>query len=153
MAARRLIVVLAVLLAISIAAAAIAPDRRSSIVDSSEPESTTTAPEDVSAPRGALVEASVVASTDDPETIEAEVGDQLSLEVVSDRPLQLTIQPLGLTEDVAADTPARFDVLLREAGILPVAVAARPGLTVARIEVSTGRTEVDRRPRRPGGSQ
>lgn len=136
MAARRLIIVLVVLVAISIAAAAVAPDRRSTIGASDESSSSTTTPEPPSVPRGALVEASIVASAEEPETIEAAVGDQLRLEVVTERPLQVVIEPLGLIEDATADAPARFDVLLREAGSLPVADAERPTVVVGRIDVA-----------------
>lgn len=136
MAARRLIIVLVVLFAISIAAAAIAPDRRTTIGESDETESTTTTSTLEPGSPGSVVEASIVASSGDPETIEASVGDQLALEVVTERPLQVAIEPLGLVEDATPDAPARFDILLRQAGALAVSDAQRPGEVVGRIDVS-----------------
>ena len=120
-AARRLIIVLVVLFAVSIAAAAIAPERRQLGGEDSS-TTTTTQPEEESTdgPEGAIVEARIEASAAKPETVRVGVGDQLVLDVASGTTRQVAIEPLGLLGPAAEGAPARFDLLLREPGALPV---------------------------------
>jgi streptogramin lyase len=136
-AARRLLIVLVLLLAASIAAAALAPDRRSTGVlpgqsSSTTTTTTTTTPE----PTGAAISARIDASTKDPETVDAAVGDQLALSVgVADGPARtVTIADLGLTEFAAPEGPAHFNLLLREAGA--IAITDEQGDVIGRIEVT-----------------
>ncbi len=133
MAARRLIVVLVVLLAVSIAAAAIAPERSGRLAALQEKTST---PEAASRPPSSagLVTAEIVASTEDPPTVRGAIGDRLALSVGSQRPREVEIPSLGLLDDAAEIAPARFDVLLREAGTLPI-VDAASGSVIGRIVV------------------
>ena len=126
MAARRLVVVMLVLLFISSLAAALAPVRpgedRS---DSTSTTSTTSAPEPPAAdePEGRLVKAVVKADGDGGAkrpTVRAGVGDQLQLRVDSRRVATVEVAGLGATEGVAPLAPARFDLLLTEAGRYPI---------------------------------
>lgn len=122
MAARRLIIVLVVLFGVSIAAAAIAPERRQLGGGEESSTTTTTEPDEESgdAPAEAIVEARIQASAAKPETVRGGVGDQLVLDVASVTTLQVEIEPLGLLLPAAEGAPARFDLLLREPGALPV---------------------------------
>lgn len=144
MAARRLIIVLIVLFAISVAAAVIAPDRRGTLLgDRSErastmttASSTTTATERL--PSGAAVSRRIDASAPRPESVDARVGDQLELAVASDRARLVEIPAFGVIADAAPDAPATFNLLLREAGSLPVR-DAESGALLGRIEVAAAR--------------
>jgi hypothetical protein len=145
MAARRLIIVLVVLFAISIAAAMIAPDRRGTLLgDRSERTSTTTttmASTTTAAdrlPRGEAVSGRIDASAASPESVEARVGDQLDLEVASERARLVEVPAFGVIEDAVPEAPATFNLLLREAGTLPVRDAETDAL-LGRIEVSERR--------------
>jgi len=133
-AARRLIAVLVVLFAISIAAAAVAPERRSS---TAADEEATSATESEAPPAGGSVSVTVEASTADPPTARASVGDQLELTVSAQSLLQVEIPALGLLEEAEPGAPARFDILLRQPGNLEITDAAERG-TLGRILVSDG---------------
>lgn len=134
MAARRLIIVLVVLLAISIAAAAIAPDRATRFRPVPAPQATSPGSPQPD-PMGGVVTAEIQASATKPPTVRAAAGDRLELSVSSERGLAVEIAPLGLFEDAATAAPARFDLLLREAGTLPI-TDADSGRVVGRIVVS-----------------
>lgn len=146
MAARRLIVVLVLLLAASILAASIAPDRTGRIVGveptTTEQTTTTTAPTTTVAPTttapppaGVALRARIEASASHPQTIRATVGDQLALTVGSNPPRTIAIPALGLTEFAGDGAPARFDLLLRDAGTFPITDAEHPAQILGRIEV------------------
>ena len=125
MAARRLILVLAVLLGISIVAAAIAPERQSSLLGEDTTEESTTEPETTTTPdpspsSGELVTTRIEADPEKPETIRAAPGDQLELEVSSSRPREIQIEAFGVLEPAEPDSPALFSLLLREAGELAI---------------------------------
>src|SRR5688500_13527412 len=113
MAARRLVIVMVVLLVASTAAAQLVPAPE----PSGEPtRSTTTEKPTPPSQRGGLVSATVKADADGVETVRVPVGDQLSLEVRSGRAGEIEIRGLGLLEDVAPLSPARFDILARDEG-------------------------------------
>ena len=134
MAARRLIIVLGILFAISIAAAAIAPERP--ITTSTETSTTTTtAVEEADNTAGSgQASVSLLASVSDPPTVRAKVGDQLALSVDASEPLEVEIADFGLIANAAPAAPALFDLLLRDPG--PVAVTdAATGRVVGRILV------------------
>jgi len=134
-AARRLIIVLVVLFAISIAAAAVAPERRSPSTAVDEPStSTTDAPGEPPGPSGDSITATIEASADDPQTIRAGVGDQVELIVSARAWLQVGLPDLGLLDEATPDAPARFDVLLRRAGDLAITDAGN-GETIGRLLV------------------
>lgn len=165
MAARRLIIVLILLLGASVLAASIAPDRTGKLVgvdngdttteetttnesstDSTTlTESTTTTTEEPIDPvevpagadgvRGEALQARIDASAKKPETVEAFVGDQLTLEVGSTPARTVAIVPLGLTEFAGDDAPARFNLLLREPGSFDVTDAANPNIVLGTVDV------------------
>lgn len=127
MAARRLIIVLVVLFAISIGAAAIAPQRDSPFTDDESSTTTTTTttdePEDAGEPdpaEGGPLMAEIIASAEKPETARAGIGDQVQLNVAVEGGGQVEIPPLGLLDTAGPAAPATFDLLLREAGALPI---------------------------------
>lgn len=137
MAARRLLIVLVLLLAASIGAAALAPDRRGSLLPEESSSSTTTTSTAVE-PTGAALTERLDASPDEPETVRAEPGDQLALTVgVPDEPGRtIAIDDFGVTEFAEPEAPARFDLLLRDAGSF--AITDERGDVVGRIVVSAG---------------
>jgi hypothetical protein len=108
-AARRLVIVMLVLLGVSTLAAALVPVER----DSAGDETTTTATETGkdAEPTGDLLRQSIDADARKPKTIVMSLGDQLELAVRSCRADQAEIAALGELEDVHPDAPARFDLL------------------------------------------
>lgn len=155
MAARRLILVLVVLLAISIVAAALAPDRQSGLLGEKTTDETTT--ESTTAPdpetSGELVTTTIEADPEAPETVRASPGDQLELQVDSARPREIQIDAYGVLEPAEPDSPALFSLLLREAGEVAI-IDAESGEIVGRIVAERddpaqgeGREGEDRPPR------
>ena len=135
MAARRLVAVLVVLLAISIVAAAIAPERQSGLLgDESTSTTTTTAPQADPTTSGELIRTTISATAKDPEVVRARAGDQLELMVTSDAWVEIEIPDFGLLEAANPDAPAVFNLLLRRSGELPI-VEAEGGAAVGRIVV------------------
>lgn len=120
MAARRLIIVLVVLLAISVVASAIAPDRRSGRFPVGTETSTTTVEDEPEEPTGDLVEAEIAISAERPQVVRATVGERLSLSISAPRAIQIEIEDLGLIGNAAPNSPVVFDALLREPGRLPI---------------------------------
>jgi hypothetical protein len=116
--ARRLLIVMLVLLGLSTLAAALVPPQR-------EPGGTattqTTSPRTSKLPPGGeLVRATIDADGRRPERIEVPLGDQLALEVRSRRLAEIQIPALGLIEDATRGAPARFDILARREGAFEV---------------------------------
>jgi hypothetical protein len=114
-AARRLLILMLVLLGVSTVAAALVPVDRT--VDD---ETTTTTTSTREAPTGELVPESIDAGTDTPTTIRVQVGDQLQLRVTSPEPDEVEIPALDELEDVDPEAPALFDLLLFNRGRFPV---------------------------------
>jgi hypothetical protein len=148
MAARRLIIVLLVLFAVSIVAAMIAPERRgpllgdrsSSSTDSTSSTTTTTSEATTTdeLPSGEALTARIEASESKPESVKAFVGDQLELSVGSRRSREIQIPAFGITETAAPDAPATFNLLFRDAGKLPI-IDADSGELLGRLDVSDPR--------------
>jgi len=138
-AARRLVIVMLVLLGVSGLAAALVPPPP---VDEAERERR---PEVVAppapAPGGELVNAGIDASEDEPEEIRIGVGDQLALTVRSGVADQVEIPALGELEFVGPLAPARFDLIAREEASYAVRLVDADRV-VGRIEVR--RPEPDR---------
>jgi hypothetical protein len=140
MAARRLLVVMFVLLAISMAAWVLAPTRPG------DDEPTTTTPGDGSAAaaqptRGRLREATLRADAQ-PRRLRLRTGDQLALTVRSQRPGQVAIRRLGLLEDVGPLAPARFDLLAERPGRYELQILGRGrpiGVLIVRSASESGR--------------
>ncbi len=154
MAARRLIIVLLVLFAVSVVAAMIAPERRgpllgdrsSSSTDSTTSSTTTTTTTEKPAeklPSGESLTARIDVSEAKPESVEAEVGDQLELIIGSGRAREIEIPAFGVTEDAAPDAPANFNLLFREPGRLPI-IDADSGELLGRLDVSEPKARQDR---------
>jgi hypothetical protein len=114
MAARRLLIVMLVLLGVSTLAAALVGNRPlgeegtdSTIAGETETE---TIPTDT-VPEGPLLKPLAIDVGGKVQVIPLEVGEQLTLIVRSKRTDQLEIPALGLLEPVAPNAPARFDIL------------------------------------------
>jgi plastocyanin len=115
-AARRLLIVMLVLLGVSTVAAALVPVERDADGDDTTTTSTTT----TKRPTWELMRESIHAVAREPQTVRVRVGDQLQLEVTSRRAHQVEIPRLGELEDVDPDAPAHFDLLLFDRGRFPV---------------------------------
>ena len=114
MAARRLVIVMLVLLGVSTLLASLAPPPGSR-TDSSTSTSPRTAKQ-ASRNGGELVRREIDAQASRPEVIQVPAGDQLALEVSSDRVAEIEIGLLGLLDTAAPLSPARFDVFAEEPG-------------------------------------
>jgi len=140
MAARRLIVILVALFAISIVAAMIAPDRRGGMIggrttsttERTTTTTTTTSPDEL--PAGRALSARIEASAAKPETVAGDVGDQLELTVASRRARAIEIPAFGVTEEAAPQAPASFNLLLRRPGRLAIR-NADSGALLGRLDV------------------
>ena len=141
MAARRLLIIMLVLLGISTLAAALVDTRSfreegtgSTIASETEP----TEPPDT-VPEGSPLEPVVVEVKGERVTVvRVEVGDQLPLAVSARKADLVEIPALGLLEPVAPGAPARFDLLAQE----PTSYGVRlvnADRVVARIEISRAR--------------
>ena len=119
MAARRLVIVMLMLLGISTLAAALAPPR-SERTGSSSTTTRTTRSTTLTPPGGELVRAAIDAQAERPQRIRIDLGDQLSLEVKTTRAIQVEIAGLGLTDNAAPLSPARFDLLADRKGSFEV---------------------------------
>jgi hypothetical protein len=110
---RRVVIVFAVVLLVSAVLGSLAPDPR----QAQRPDrSTLPSP----APGGAGV---VRGELPADEVVEARVGDRIELTVTAAEPDSVSIEELGLTGAVAAEAPARFDVLADRAGEFEVRLA------------------------------
>jgi hypothetical protein len=116
-AARRLLIVMLVLLGVSTVAAALVPVERDAGGDDT---TTTTSTTTSKRPTGDLEREAIHAGAREPQTVGVQVGDQLQLEVTSNRANQVEIPRLGELEDVDPDAPAHFDLLLFDRGRFPV---------------------------------
>jgi hypothetical protein len=134
-AARRLVIVMLVLLGVSTLAAALVP-----VDPGSDNDQRTTAiePAPRPEPQGEAVSRRISAQATRRARIRMRTGDQLELTVASRRADQVEIASLGELRDVDRDLPARFDLLPAEPGSYPIRlVEARR--TIGRIEVKRRR--------------
>lgn len=140
MAARRLLAVMLVFLAISTVLAALAPRSSEPDPTTRETTTTTTTTHGAKPPGGALVhrlvrlEARHGALQARPERLKVHAGDQLVLSVRAPRVLTLELPSLGITETAGPDDPARIDLFLSAAGRHLLRDAAS-GRKLVRIEV------------------
>lgn len=135
MAARRLLIVLLILLAIStVGTLAIDPPREDEPKTKTEPTPPPT--ELTKGPdAGRQLEAEIEVEGKNVKVLPIEVGDQLRLRVRSPRPDQVEIPSLGLVEPVSATGPAIFDLLLDRAGDYEVRLIDA-GRVIGRLDVS-----------------
>jgi hypothetical protein len=137
MAARRLLILMLTVLAVSTLAAALIAPRP-------EPVSPTATEHDddaaASGPNtgGRLIEVRVRTGALRAETVRLRLGDQLELTVRSRSDGQVEIPRFGLIEDAGPGMPARFSLLMSEPGSFAVRLAGKRR-DVARIEVSAPR--------------
>jgi hypothetical protein len=139
-AARRLVIVMLVLLGVSTLAAALAPMEQDGPDEDTTTTTTTTDPG--VEPSGRLLHRRIPARRQRGRRIRVEVGDQLALAVASRHTDQVEIPDLGELEDVFPDTPARFDLLLSEPG--------RHAVRLVTADRTVGRVEVAPRDEGPG---
>ncbi|MGH2955437.1 MAG: hypothetical protein ACRDL6_00380 [Solirubrobacterales bacterium] len=134
MAARRLLIVMLILLGLSTLAAALVP--RESLRDGTTETTTepteSTEPEVV--PAGKALRTTIRADRRRIQVIPLLAGDQLSLTVTSKRSDQVEIPGLGLVQAVGPAAPARFELLAREQQTYGVRLVDARRL-IARIEV------------------
>lgn len=123
MAARRLVVVMLVLLFVLSLVAALAPVQP--VVEEPEEDPVTQVPPPAITQDPKQVEAQIDANAKEPPAIAVDVGDQLRLEVVSRTPATVELVGLGPTDDVDRFDPAVFDVLLTEKGTYSVRFLGR----------------------------
>lgn len=135
MAARRLLILLLVLLAVStLATLAIDPPREDEPV--TETETATRPTELTKAPdAGRQLEAAIEAGGKKVKVLPIAVGDQLRLRVLTPRSDQVEIPALGLVEPVSASGPAIFDLLLDQPGNYAVRLIDA-GRVIGRLEVT-----------------
>jgi len=114
MLARRVLVLLAVLMGLSALAAGVAPR------EPAPREGAAPSPRVSAAPPERPVERTVDAGAAAPARVEARVGQIVVLEVRSDELDSVSLGELGQIEPVESDSPARFELLAEEAGSYPI---------------------------------
>jgi hypothetical protein len=137
MAARRLLIVMLILLGLSTLAAALVPQRalrNGTTTGTTTTQSSPTTPSppitDVLPPVAEIT----VGGKKFPVVAPVHVGDQLTLLVRSRRPREISIPEFGLIGFATRDTPARFELLPTTPGTFGILFAAS-GKVVGRIEV------------------
>jgi hypothetical protein len=149
MAARRLLIVMLVLLGLSTLAAALVPQRTlrretSTAATTTQPKPTATVAQPagrsllakitVGGPKDVVVGGPVCAAARKPRCDPIHVGDQLTLLVRSRFPTQLEIRQFGLISFATPQAPARFELLPNEPG--PYGILYAPsGDVAARLQV------------------
>lgn len=149
MAARRLLIVMLVLLGLSTLAAALVPQHAlrnttTGATTTTQPTTTTTTPEPP-AGRSLMVEilvggkkvpviADPICKQRKPKCEPLHVGDQLSLQVLSKKQAELEVKTFGLIGVASPNAPAFFQLLPREPESIGVVFTAT-GEVAARIEV------------------
>jgi hypothetical protein len=122
MAARRLLIVMLVLLGVSTLAAALIPPQ-SLREDATSTATTTTATQPTAtrqAPSGRSLGFKFKVGGRRVKVVQAEVGDQLRLQIASSRFGQLEVPAFGLVETVGPDQPALFDLLVDRPGTIGI---------------------------------
>jgi hypothetical protein len=144
MAARRLLIVLLVLLGLSTLAAALVPQR--TLRDSGTTGTTTQTTPTASPPNPAFRRPTKITVGENAAgkrllpLVRADLGDQFTLLVRSSFPAQIQIPEFGLIGFATADTPARFELLADTPGTFGILFGATSephvtGKPAARIEV------------------
>jgi hypothetical protein len=138
MAARRLLIVMLILLGLSTLAAALVPQRalrNGATTGTTTTQSSRTTPSlpitDVLPPVAEIT----VGGKKFPVVAPVHIGDQLTLLVRSRRPREISIPEFGLIGFATQDTPARFELLPSSPGNFGI-LSAASGKVVGRIEVS-----------------
>ena len=123
MAARRLLIVMLVLLGISILGGTLLPTQRAR-----DRTATTETTEEITVrdtlPRGELLTRTIEVPAPVQKAIPIHLGDQLLLLVTSKKHDEVEIPKLGLVDAVDPFAPARFDILAVEEGSYPIRLVA-----------------------------
>jgi hypothetical protein len=144
MVARRLLILLLVLLGISTLAAALAPVKSPNDAKTTETTTTATTPAAPPPKSAGLFKYTIDADSKKLKVVELYVGEELQLTVTSHLLDQISIPELGEVEPVSPDAAAKFDLLLDEAGDYAVRLVDENRL-VGRLQVNPGaRPEKDR---------
>lgn len=146
MAARRLVIVMLVLLGISAGLAALVPTREpdDDTAGSTETETTDTTESTAAPADDGPVMFDIKVGGEKFPVVPVTLGDQVSLVVRSKAADQVEIPALGLIDAVGPGAPARFELLPEETGDLGIRLVNAERV-VARIEVrSEARAESDR---------
>ena len=130
MLARRLLLLIAILMGLTALAAGLAPPPPR---EPPMPRSPTVAPPFDESP-STPVDLSVDASAPGAQSVAANAGELVHLTVTSDDLATIELENLGLVEPVAADSPAEFDLLAVE-GTYPI-VVMETDKTVGTLEVT-----------------
>ncbi len=138
MAARRLLIVMLVLLGVSTLAAALVPPRsaREGSTTSTTTEATETGPLDT-VPRGEGKSARIEVDSNRISVVPVALGDQLSLTIASDRADLVEIPAIGLIDSLGPNGPALFNVFASRVGSYGIRLVEADRL-VGRIEVTGG---------------
>ncbi|HEX3292153.1 MAG TPA: hypothetical protein VHR38_00290 [Solirubrobacterales bacterium] len=133
MAARRLLIVMLVLLGVSTLAAALVPQRTlrdGATNGTTGTQPTTTATAEPTNPAFRRPTKIIVGGKKFPVVAPVSAGDQVTLLVRSRFPAELTIPEFGLVGFATPDTPARFELLLDNPGTIGILFgdSARPGV-------------------------
>jgi hypothetical protein len=136
MAARRLLIIMLVLLGLSTLAAALVPQRTLN-EETTTGTNTRTAPTTPTTPPPETVppEVEITVGPKKFPLVRAEVDDQFTLLVFSRHPREIAIPEFGLIGFATAETPARFELLTETPGTFGIVFTAS-GKAVGRIEVS-----------------
>jgi hypothetical protein len=140
MAARRLLIVMLVLLAVSTLAAALVPPRAfredtESSPTGTEATETATEPAPAPAPSGQEVQARIFVGGPKIPVVPVALGDQLALTVCSREAIDLIEIPLvGRVDPISPGVPVHFNLLLESQGSYALRFVERDAV-VARIEV------------------
>ena len=118
MVARRLLIVMLVLLGISALAAALVPGQR--LNQGTDTSSTTTEETTAVVPQGRLLTATINAARTKQQAVRIRLGDELILLVKANLRDDVEIPALGVVEPVDPVTPARFDLLPPQTGSYPI---------------------------------
>jgi hypothetical protein len=146
MAARRLLIVMLVLLGISTLAAALVPPQHLRQTTMATQTQGRTTPADT-LPSGRLLEGTIDVGGPKRPVVPIQVGDELALVVTADRRDDVEIPALGLVEPIGPFTPARFDILARMPGSYAIRFV-QGNAVIARIVVSKRNSS---KRRYPGG--
>jgi hypothetical protein len=124
MAARRLLIVMLVLLGISILGGTLLPTQRARDRTTTATETTEEPIVRDTVPPGKLLRRTIEVPAPVQKAIPVNVGDQLLLLVASKKHDEVEIPKLGLVDAVDPFAPARFDILAVEAGSFPIRLVA-----------------------------
>lgn len=135
MVARRLALLLALLMLMSALAAQLAPRQSDSEGELTNRPAATPSP--ATAGDADLIERTIPAGEAEPAIVEAHVGDTIRLEVASDEPVSIELEQLDEIEVASPDGPARFEVFADRPGTFPI-VVVETGREIGRLEISAG---------------